>query len=157
MDPRRSTPEEPLDETPLTKLIGYQLAQAGVMTVRVFQSLVGKPQDLNTVEYTMLALIHANPGVSPTQLCKALGISKPYATAALEKLHTRKLITRQTNPNDQRAQQLHSTADSGPTVERWTAELLAGEHAALSTLTSAERAILAELLHKLAQARGSGG
>ena len=153
MDPRRATPEEPLDETPLTDLIGYQLAQANIVTSRVFQSRVGKPQDLNTVEYTMLALIHANPGVSPTQLRKALGISKPYVTAGLEKLHVRQLISRQVNPSDQRAQQLHATPEASRLAAAMTAELLAGEREALSTLSPAERLMLAELLHKLAQAR----
>lgn len=154
MDPRRATPEEPLDETPLTDLIGYQLGQASIVTSRIFQALVGKPQDLNTVEYTMLALIHANPGVSPTQLRKALGISKPYVTAGLDKLHTRKMIARQANPSDQRAQRLHVTPASANQVEAMTATLLAGEREALSTLSPVERAMLAELLHKLAQARG---
>lgn len=152
-DPPRTTPEEPLDESPLTTLIGYQLAQATVVTSRVFQSRVGKPQDLNTVEYTMLALIRANPGVSPTQLRKAMGISKPYVTAGLEKLHARRLISREVNSSDQRAQCLFATPDSARLVEAMTAELLAGERETMSTLSSAEHAILAELLHKLAQAR----
>lgn len=153
MEPSRTTPEEPLDESPLTELIGYQLAQASIVTARVFQTRVGKPQDLNTVEYTMLALIRANPGVSPSQLRKALGISKPYVTAGLEKLHSRKLISREVNPSDQRAQCLHVTPASARQVESMTAELLAGERDAMPTLSSAERMMLAELLHKLAQAR----
>ncbi|MCB5362158.1 MarR family transcriptional regulator [Pusillimonas sp. CC-YST705] len=149
----RATPKESLDEALLTELVGYQLAQATIVTSRVFQTNVGKPHDLNAVEYTMLALIHANPGVAPTQLRNALGISKPYVTTGLEKLSTRNLISRQVNPNDQRAQQLHTTADAAQLLDALTQKLLDGEKAALFTLTPAERTTLGELLHKLAQAR----
>ena len=152
-EPSHTTPEERLDESPLSDLIGYQLAQATIVASRVFQAQVGKPQDLNAVEYTMLALIRANPGVSPTQLRKALGISKPYVTAGLEKLHARRWIVREVNPNDQRAQCLYTTSIAAEQAASMTTALLAGERQAMSTLSAAERGQLAKLLHKLAQAR----
>ena len=67
-DPLRATPGVPLHEARLRELVGYQLAQASVVTADVFRTLAGQPNDLTKVEYTMLSLIDANPGVSPVQL-----------------------------------------------------------------------------------------
>ena len=67
----RAKPELPLDTTPAGRLdegalghvLGYQLAQASVMTAQVFGQAIGPDIDLRPVEYTTLALIHANPGL----------------------------------------------------------------------------------------------
>ena len=71
-DEPSATPSVALDEAAMKELVGYQLAQASIVTIEVFDEQVGRPQDLKAVEYTMLALIQANPGVSPARLRKAL-------------------------------------------------------------------------------------
>src|SRR5687767_8033257 len=101
-----ATPAARLNEADLKDLIGYQLAQASIVTLRVFDEVVGGPDRLKTVEYTMLALIRANPGVSAVQLRKALGLSAAYVTTGLEKLHERGFILREVNQRDRRAQHL---------------------------------------------------
>lgn len=151
-----ATPAVPLNEADLKGLIGYQLAQASILTMGVFQDLVGTPHDLKTVEYTMLALIQANPGVSAVQLRKALGLSAAYVTAGLDKLHERGFILREVNQSDRRAQHLRITKAAERLVSELTRTLLAGERQRFATLSTAEQAMLAELLHKLAGARASG-
>jgi len=163
MPPSRRTPsaERALEETPegrlleqdLKRLIGYQVAQASIATLAVFDETVGKPLGLRTVEYTVLALIAANQEVSPAHLAKGLNLSPSYITLALDKLEGQGLITRETNQRDRRGQRLGTTAKGRSLVARMTRSLIDAERQAYTTLTDAERLMLAELLHKLARSR----
>lgn len=148
-----STPAGRLREGALQNLLGYQLAQASIVTIGLFQDVVGNAHSLRTVEYTLLALIHANPLVSPAQLTKALGLSAPYITNGLDKLAGRGLIVRETNENDRRGFHLSVTSQGEALVQDLTARLLENEKASFKTLTPAEHLMLAELLHKLARSR----
>jgi DNA-binding MarR family transcriptional regulator len=148
-----STPAGRLREGSLQQLLGYQLAQASIVTIGLFQDVVGNAHSLRTVEYTLLALIDANPMVSPAQLTKALGLSAPYITNGLDKLAGRGLIVRETNENDRRGFHLSVTAQGEALVQELTAHLLENEKASFKTLTPAEHLMLAELLHKLARSR----
>ncbi|MCW5671137.1 MAG: MarR family transcriptional regulator [Hydrogenophaga sp.] len=148
-----STPAGRLREGALQQLLGYQLAQASIVTIGLFQDVVGNAHSLRTVEYTLLALIHANPMVSPAQLTKALGLSAPYITNGLDKLAGRGLIVRETNENDRRGFHLSVTAQGEALAQELTARLLDNEKASFKTLSPAEHLMLAELLHKLARSR----
>lgn len=148
-----ATPAAQLNEAALKDLIGYQLAQASIVTLGLFEDLAGRPHRLKTVEYTLLALIQANPGLSPAQLRKALTLSAPYVTSGLDKLHERGLILREVNQSDRRGQHLRLTRSGEKFVSDLTRELLDGEQAHFETLTFAEQRMLAELLHKLARSR----
>ncbi|MCW5652915.1 MarR family transcriptional regulator [Hydrogenophaga sp.] len=148
-----STPAGRLREGALQQLLGYQLAQASIVTIGLFQEEVGDPHGLRTVEYTLLALIEANPRVSPAHLTKALGLSAPYITNGLDKLAGRGLIVRETNENDRRGFHLSVTEKGEALARQLTTQLLESERARFKTLTSAEYLMLAELLHKLARSR----
>ncbi len=147
------TPAGRLRESALQQLLGYQLAQASIVTIRLFDDIVGVPHGLRVVEYTLLALIQTNPRVSPAQLTKALGLSAPYITNSLDKLASRGLIVRETNENDRRGFHLSVTAQGETLAVELTRLLLENEKASFNTLTPAEHLMLAELLHKLAHAR----
>lgn len=159
-DPRPadvSTPAGRLNEGDLQWLVGYQLAQASIVTIAAFDDVAGIPHGLRTVEYTLLALVHGNPGVSPAQLAKALGLSAPYITTGLDKLVRRGLIVREANENDRRGQHLRLTKAGEALAVDLTARLLESERAAFKTLSAAEQMMLAELLHKLARSRHAPG
>ena len=161
--PRRSSASEPtLDETAdgrlhedaLEQLIGYQVAQANVVTLAVFQAVVGKPLGLRTVEYSVLALIASNGEASPAQLAKALNLSPSYITMALDKLTGKGLVRREIDERDRRAQRLHTTRQGKTQVAQMTQALLAAERRLLAdALSEAEQLMLKELLHKLARTR----
>jgi len=160
--PRSSAPAPTLDETPdgrlqedaLRRLIGYQVAQANVVTLAVFQEVVGKPLGLRTVEYTVLALIATNDEASPAQLAKALNLSPSYITMALDKLTGKGLVRRETDERDRRAQRLHTTRQGKTQVAQMTQALLEAERRLFSgALSEVEQLMLKELLHKLARTR----
>lgn len=153
--PADETPSGGMAEAALKHLIGYQIAQAAVSTTAVFEEAVGGPHELRPVEFTLLQLIAENPGSAPVQLAKALAVTKPNITMWVDRLVARGLVRREPSPTDRRAQQLWTTPEGAQLAAAATEKLLAGEARALSArLSPAERALLAELLHKVACCRG---
>ena len=155
---------KPLVETPighlaasgLNAVLGYQLAQAAVATTALFVQEVGGPQDLRPVEYTVLQLIAENPGTSPVRLAKALAVTKPNITMWVDRLVGRHLVKRSPSASDKRAQELRTTAAGAALAKAATRALRTAEDQALRHLSAGERAILAELLHKVARSVATG-
>lgn len=151
---RRNLPDETpsghLTASGLSGVLGYQLAQAAVLTTQVFQHHVGGPHALRPVEYTVLQLIAENPGTSPVRLAKALAVTKPNITMWVDRLVARGLVERSPNVRDKRAQELRVTAGGAALAAQATAQLRESERSALQALSAGERAILTELLHKVA-------
>jgi DNA-binding MarR family transcriptional regulator len=160
----RTTPDPPPEHTPHSRLaeaalhgvVGYQLAQAAIVTSQVFHEAVGSAHGLRPVEYTVLALVDANPGLTARQLARALALTPPNIAAWLERLETRGLVARQRSESDARKQHIHASAGGHRLAAQCTRALLQAEAAALAGLSAAERAMLVELLHKAALTRRRG-
>jgi DNA-binding MarR family transcriptional regulator len=148
------TPQARLTEGLLHGLLGYQLAQAAIVTDQVFTDAVGGPLALRPVEYTILALIEANPGLTARQLARALAVTPPNIALWLERLDGRRLIQRSRSERDARVQHIDLTTEGRTLARRSTQRLLDAEASALSSMTAAERAMLVELVHKVAMTRG---
>lgn len=146
-----STPDGHLVAVGLKDVLGYQLAQAAVVTSAVFQREVGVPHGLRTVEYTVLQLIAENPGCSPVRLAKALAVTKPNITMWVDRLVGRGLVQRTPSLSDKRAQELRTTDEGERLAQTATASLRAAEPTALGGLSPGERAILLELIQKVAR------
>lgn len=148
------TPQSRLSEGPVHGILGYQLAQASIVTDQVFDERVGSLDGgLRRVEFTILALVQANPGVSARSLARALAVTPPNIAIWIDKLESRGLVERERSSRDARVQHIQLSRAGTALVQRCTQALLDGEQAALSTLSPAERAMLVELLHKMALAR----
>jgi DNA-binding MarR family transcriptional regulator len=147
------TPAAHLDESNLLAIVGYQLAQAGVVTDRVFDSRVGGPMDLRRLEFTVLALLQGNPGATARQLSRALAVTPPHIAVTVDRLSARGLVERERGTSDARLQHLSLSPAGSALADRAAAALRAGEAEVMSGLSSAERAMLAELLHKAALKR----
>ena len=149
------------DRTPLARLseggahaiVGYQLAQAAIVTNQVFDDRVGQRGGLRRVEFTILALVQGNPDVTARQLARALAVTPPNIAIWLDKLESRGLVARERSTSDARMQHVRLTSRGKTLVERSVLSLLEGEREALAVLSGAERAMLVELLHKVALAR----
>ena len=157
MPPRKAarpdlTPAGRLEEAQLQQVLGYQLAQASIVTDSLYRANVGDPFGLRPVEYTVLTLIAENPGGSLAQLARALAVTAPNITTMVDRLEARGLIARSQSDRDRRAQVLHTTAKGAALVRKTTQLILDAERMALG-LTPGEQAMLVELLHKVACAR----
>jgi DNA-binding MarR family transcriptional regulator len=112
---------------------------------------------LRPVEFTILALVQANGGVAARQLARALAVTPPNIAIWLDRLESRGLIERERSAADGRLQHIRITADAGALVSRAALALLEAEQRVLAGLSTAEHAMLVELLHKAAQARQHRG
>jgi DNA-binding MarR family transcriptional regulator len=147
------TPAGRLAEGRLHEVVGYQIAQASIVTLAVFQDAAGVALGLRPVEYTMLVLVNANPGCTAARLARALAVSAPNITMWLDKLQRRGLVRRQASESDRRTQHLHVSDKGRRLAEEATRRVMDAEQHAFSHLSIGERAILLELLHKLALRR----
>ena len=146
------TPAGRLEEVRLRQVLGYQLAQAALVTDAIFRDQVGRPLELGPVEYTVLTLIAENPGGSLARLARALAVTPPHITALVDRLEARGLVARNASDADRRAQVLSVTRTGAALVRKATGLIIAAENAVLP-LSPGEQAILAELLHKVACGR----
>lgn len=148
-----STPDGHLEEHELRHLIGYQVAQAGIVTLAIFEQAFGQPHGMRTVDFTILALICSNGAASPARLSKALGLSPSYITAALDRLQQAGLVKREADEKDRRGLRLRATDKGSTLAAQATATLIEAERRAFTALTPVEQLMLSELLHKLASCR----
>jgi DNA-binding MarR family transcriptional regulator len=150
------TPDGGLPEGGLHGVVGYRLAQAAVATQAVYDRLIAAPFDLRPVEFSLLALVAESPGIGPAQLARALAMTKPHMTQCLGRLEERELVRRAASRVDGRVVEVHATAAGKRLATDSLARLREGEAKALATLSAAERAMLVELLAKVARCRRSG-
>ncbi len=156
MPPRAAPDETPaghLSEAGLQGILGYQLAQARLTTQAVFQDTIGQPHGLRPVEFTILALVNHNPDVTARQLARALAVTPPNLTTWLERLEQRGLVARVRSESDRRSQHVRATPAGARLARDAARQVIAAEAAALDALNAAERALLLELLHKVAARR----
>lgn len=146
------TPAGRLEEARLQAVLGYQLAQAAIVTSEIFMQHAGEPFSLRPVEYTVLTLIAENPGGSLARVARALAVTAPNITVMVDRLEARGLVRREQSAEDRRSQVLHTTPKGAELVRRATERIIDAEQSLLQ-LTPGERVMLLELLHKVACAR----
>ncbi len=135
---------------PLAGIAGFHIARAAVTTQDSFQRHIAAAFDLNKIEFSLLMLVMANPGVTPKRLARALAVTAPKLTLLLDGLQARALIKRERNAADGRSQHVMLT-DRGRKLGRDTAAAAEPmERELLGHLSRAEHAMLIELLSKVA-------
>jgi len=136
----------------LDHLVGFLIALADVPARRVFQRHIGDPFDLRAPEFSLLLLLLANSAAAPKQLGQALAMSPPNVTALVDRMAARGLVVRRKSPTDGRGQQLLLTPKGEALARRLRDISTTLEDSLLAALSPGERALLRELLLKLARA-----
>ena len=151
MPPRNPAPGE-LDQSRLMHLVGYAARRAAIELKKTFAKHLG-PLDLKAVEFSVLVLVAANPQVNQKQLGQALDVSAPNLAVTLDRMVERGWVERVRSTTDRRAQHVHLTPRGRELTQQ--AEKIAAtmENASLRMLSPAERALLIELLLKVAWPR----
>ena len=141
-----------LDTSRLTHLVGYAASRATIELRKTFTRHMA-PFELKIGEFSILMLVAANPQVNQRQLGQALDISAPNMAVTLDRMVERGWVERVRSTEDRRAQQIHLTG-AGRALARRAEKIAAKmEDATLRRLSSAERALLVELLLKVADGR----
>ena len=141
----------PLDDAALGHLVGYRLARADVPARRVFMRHIGTPLKLRSVEFSLLVLLLANGSASAKQVGRSLDLPPPQVTMLVDHLVERGLVQRRRSARDARALELTFTAAGRELAQRAHRISLTMEAPLLQALSPAERAMLFELLAKLAR------
>lgn len=147
MTGRSSTP--PLDQSGLMHLVGYAATRASVELKRTFKRHLGTLQ-LKAVEYAILVLLDSNPQVNQKQLGEALDVSAPNLAVTLDRMAARGWLLRERSERDRRAQNVRLTPAGQALATRARRIGQGMEDDALGGLSAAERAMLLELLHRVA-------
>ncbi|MEO8922090.1 MAG: MarR family transcriptional regulator [Caldimonas sp.] len=154
MPPRgRRTGTTALDDSELAHLVGYATARAAIEMKKVF-ALHMAPLELKITEFSILMLVAGNADVNQKQLGRALDVSPPNMAVTLDRMAERGWIERVRSTRDRRAQQIHLTRAGRALVERAKKIAATMEEPALAALSRAERALLIEMLRKLAPVAG---
>jgi len=146
-------PQGGLVEGGIRGVLGYQLAQATIVTTEAFVRVVGDPLELRPVEFTILQLVQENAPVTATKVAKALAVTTPGVTIWLDRLEQRGLLKRERDETDRRTQNLRVTGKGNELVTNALSRLLHEDQETLKQLSSGERQLLLELLHKVARSR----
>lgn len=136
------------DQSVLTALVGYNCRRAYVQIRKTFAERMAI-YELRPVDFSVLAVLHANPGITQKRLSSALSVSPPNLAVLLDRLQERGLVARERNPADGRSQVL-SLTPAGATMAgqaELTAQAL--ELEATRMLTDSERRTLIRLLRKI--------
>ena len=98
-----------VDLGPLGGWIGFYLRMAQIASFQAFARRT-RQHDLNPGGFAALMVIGRNPGISQTQLSRAIGLDKSTLTPALNGMVRRNLVRRTRLPSDRRTYRLTLTA-----------------------------------------------
>lgn len=141
-----------LDQSGLMHLLGYAATRASVELKKSFQRHLG-PLKLKAVEFSVLVLVDTNAEVNQKQLGQALDVSAPNLAVTLDRMVEQGWVRRERSERDRRAQLVRLTPAGQALVTRARKIAQTMEHDALKVLTPAERALMIELLHRVAAGR----
>jgi DNA-binding MarR family transcriptional regulator len=125
--PSRKVRPAPVDLDVLDNHLGYHVRRAQLW---IFQDFIGTLAaiDLRPAQYSVLAVIAANPRLSQSDVAEALGIERARLVRLLDRLEKRGLILRLVSPADRRSHELRLTREGQKTLRR--AKALAALHEA---------------------------
>jgi DNA-binding MarR family transcriptional regulator len=133
----------------LDNLLGYRLRRAQLSVFQDFL-IVMKDFDLRPAQFSVLAIIAANPGLKQSRVSEALGINRANFVALLDELEQRKLARRAPAPGDRRSNALFLTPKGeGFLKDAYRHLVVQHEKRVETVLGSADKQQLLSLLEKL--------
>ena len=151
--PSSSSHHERIDLGHLPDLIGYSIRRAQIAVFRDFQQSFEKFR-IRPIQYGVLTVIGANPGLKQSQVCAALGIKRANFVPLLNELERRKLAKRR-SAKDQRANALYLTSQGKQLMQELRRINKAHERKVAADLSGKERLDLIRLLNCIRKALDS--
>jgi len=136
-----------LDHGILPDLLGYQLRLAQLAAFRDFEEHVGA-LGVSPGRVGVLALIEANPGVTQSELARAVGLDRSTMVPLLDRFEKRGVVERHRGA-DRRTNGLWVTQSGKRLLSEIERRIAAHEERIAAALSRGERAQLMALLRKL--------
>jgi len=137
-----------VDTSFLETLVGYSARRAALVVIENFIERMA-PFGLRPVEFSVLALVHRNPGITSRQLCATLDILPPNLVGMVKHSEKRGLLHKREHPSDRRAQGLYLTPAGAELLSQAEQSATQLEVDATPNLSAAERKTLLRLLRKV--------
>ena len=109
------------------------------------------PEDLNPIEYALLAAADDNPGIDQRALGGRLGVDPASTSQMVERLARRGLLEQAVQPTDRRARLLSPTPVGTQLRAKLRPALLAAQDRVLSVLSPENQETLLELLARVVE------
>ncbi|MGE0852007.1 MAG: MarR family winged helix-turn-helix transcriptional regulator [Hyphomicrobiaceae bacterium] len=133
-----------VDVSYLEGTIGYAIRRAQMAVFddiyRAFEGL-----SITTAQFSVLAVVADNPGLSQADLASALGVERPRMVPIIDNLETRKLAVRVTNPKDGRARLIELTPEGRKLLSELKARFARHQTRMIARLDSNKEEFLASL------------
>lgn len=129
---------------------GHLIRRAQQIAVAIFMEECAS-HDLTPVQYAALVAIRENPGTDATRLSALIAFDRSTLGNVLERLETRKLVTRYASPEDKRIKLLKLSATGSALVKRAQAAVERAQERILEPLKPADRKKFMELLEQLVE------
>ncbi len=142
------TAVDQVDTRYLQTLLGYNARRAALTIIEGFLERMAE-FGLRPVDFSVMSVLHHNPGVTSRQLCAALTLLPPNLVGLIQSLEARGLIHRLPHPTDGRAMGLHPTAEGKALMVQAEQAASDLEIERSARLTPAQRRTLLELLQKI--------
>ncbi len=139
---------ETVDASFLQSLLGFNARMAALRAIGAFIPRMA-PYGLRIVDFSILSIVHHNPGVTSRQLCDTLNLLPPNLVGKIGAMEKRGLLRRHPHPQDGRALGLHLTAEGRALMQEAEQVVAELEDSVAAALTPAERRTLTRLLHKV--------
>jgi DNA-binding MarR family transcriptional regulator len=142
---RAARPRRPLDLGVLNNHLGYFIRRIQIWVFQDFMRTLASV-DVRPAQYSVLAVVEANPGLSQSDAAEFLGIERARFVRLLDRLEKRGFVERRPSPTDRRSHALHLTREGQRALKRIKA--LAAEHEAhfAAKLGPEKRKLLIDLL-----------
>jgi DNA-binding MarR family transcriptional regulator len=125
--------------------LGYFLRRIQVWVFQDFLKTLSK-LDVRPAQYSVLAVIEANPGLSQSDLADFLGIERARLVRMLDRLEKRGLAKRKASPRDRRSHALFLTAEGQKALKRIKAVAVQHEANLTEKLGAENRKAMIEVL-----------
>lgn len=132
----------------LQTLLGYNARRVSLQVIELFNERMAA-YDLSPVDFSVLSLVHHNPGITSRQLCSTLSLLPPNLVGKISLMEKRDLLTRLPHPDDGRAIGLHLTEAGNQMMQQAEDTATQLELDISSKLTAAETKTLLRLLQKV--------
>jgi MarR family transcriptional regulator for hemolysin len=139
-----------MDEAPSTHSLGSLLSKTKWLLDAHFNRLLkGAGVEITPEQWSVLIVVHGNPGVSPSEIARRGYKDKTNVTRILDVLEGRGLLERRPDAADRRAFRIHLTSQGKRLMPRLFPIAGAVNGAALAGLSTTEQERLLDLLEKV--------
>jgi DNA-binding MarR family transcriptional regulator len=143
--------EKPVDMQFLEGLLGYNARRAALVAIDLFLERMAV-FGLRPVDFSVLCVVHDNPGLTSRQICDALNLLPPNLVGLVASLEKRGLLKRSPHPTDKRALGLTLSAAGKKLMTQARKTVAELEAEVAGALSPSERTTLLRLLQKIYQA-----